>query len=467
MSVPSPPPSARVVARPVRSFAFLLPILAFGLAIYLGASAWMRRGPLISIQAAAGHGIRTGDALRYRGVEIGSVEAVKLARDLTEVLLDVRLEPDAAAVARSGSRFWVVRPHLALDSLEGLETIVGARYLAVVPGPLQADRQREFVALPEPPVTGMDEEGRLEILLESKDRRGLVRGAPLMYRGIQVGSVFSVGLADDARAVEVRAAIRAPYAELVREDTRFWESGGVDVSLGLGGLSVELESVRTLFVGGIALSTPTRPGQRVRTGHRFVLHEEPEAGWLTWQPALAMGSELLPPGTLVPELVRVRHAWEKGLWGWDKSRTGWCLPVSGGLVGPEDVLVRAQGAKERSEVLEFLGREIPLVHEAPWKDRGIARRSLVVPELTAWPLELVRAPVSGEDLLVLGDPAAAPIALAAPRLDPEGSVLLVDPAIVFENDWHGAAVVSRKDGKIVGVLLVGKGRGIVAPAPFE
>ena len=81
-----------------------------------------------------------------------------------------------------------------------------------------------------------------------------------------------------------------------REDSRFWERGGLDVDLGLGGLSVELESLRSFMVGGISLSTPTRPRARVRTGHRFVLHAEPEEEWLRWQPPLALGREPGPRG---------------------------------------------------------------------------------------------------------------------------------------------------------------------------
>ncbi len=469
-------PSARVEVQGSGSFSWILPVLAFALAVYLGASAWARRGVLIEVHVPAGHGIRTGDPLRYRGVSVGNVERVDLKDDLSEVILGVRLETDAAGIARAGARFWVVRPHLALDSVQGLETIVGARYLAVLPGPADATRQREFIALADPPVAGMEEEGVLEIVIEAPERHGLAPGAPINYRGIQIGSVFSVGLSSDARAVEIRAGIRPPFAELVREDTRFWEQGGVDFALGLGGLRVELESIRSLLVGGIALSTPTRPGPRVRTGHRFVLHPEPEESWLGWQPPLALGRELVPSGSRVPELVRAQHVWEKGVLGIDRSRAGWLLCLRDGWLGPADLLVHEDGAHEKSEAIELLGQRMGLSSEPLWAARGLALRALDVSLLAAdgglsafqpWPADLMRAPITGEDCLALGDPSAAPIALAAARLRADGDTLAVDPALSFDAEWHGASVVARSDGKLVGVLLVEKRKGRVVPAPFE
>jgi hypothetical protein len=468
-------PTASIEVRARRSFAWLLPLFAFALAIYLGASAWMRRGPLIEIRVPAGHGIRVGDDLRYRGVSVGMVECVDLADDLTEVMLGVRLEPAAGGLARAGSRFWIVRPHLALDGVQGLETVIGARYLGVLPGPLDSARQSEFIALAEPPVAGMGEEGVLEVVIEAGERHGLSPGAPIHYRGIEIGSVFSVGLASDARAVEVRAGIRAPFAELVREDSRFWQQGGVDFSLGLRGLRFEFESLRTLFVGGIALSTPTRPGARVRTGHRFYLHAEPEESWLTWQPPLALGRELLPAGARVPELVRAQHVFEQGVLGIDRSRAGWLLSLADGWVGPADLLTHEEGARAKTEGLELLGQRLALDGEPLWQARGLALRrlDLVPPEggalaaIQRWPEELTRAPISGEDCLALGDPASAPIALAATHLKAEGEFLHVDPALSFDAEWHGAAVVSRSDAKLVGLLLVEKRKGRISPAPFE
>ena len=54
----------------------------------------------------------------------------------------------------------------------------------------------------------------------------------------------------------------APHDQLVRDDSRFWNASGFDVSLGAGGVDVSVESLQSLLAGGIAFDTPTidRPG---------------------------------------------------------------------------------------------------------------------------------------------------------------------------------------------------------------
>ena len=151
----------------------------------------------------------------------------------------------------------------------GLETLVGPRYLAVLPG--DGTPRRHFIGFPEPPVVETTEPGDLEIILHASQRGGLRRGAPVTYRQIPVGIVRSVGLASDGGAVEARVHIEKPYAQLVREGTRFFSVGGFEADVGLTGVSLEVESLAALLTGGVALATPPDAGEIVRTGHRFVM----------------------------------------------------------------------------------------------------------------------------------------------------------------------------------------------------
>jgi len=468
---PHPLPTATLSRRPRFSPAWLLPLFAAALALYLGLSAWGARGVLIRVRAADGYGIRAGDPLRYRGINVGEVRAVELAEDLTEVLMEVRVDGAAGALARAGSRFWVVRPRVGLESVEGLETLLGTRHLGCLPGPQGAPAQREFVALEEAPLPGAAEEGGLDIVLEAPQRFGLAAGAPISFRQMPIGRVLSVGLSSDATAVEARARIRAPYRELVRTNSRFWEVGGLEFSLGMGGLDVSIDSARALLVGGIALATPTDPGEPVRTGHRFRLRAGPDEDWIDWKPALALGNALLPDGTPRPELLRAGVDWDEGFFSRAHSRSGWLLPFPNAVVGPADLL--APDTEEAA--LEVRGERLPLDRPAEAVVGGLARRHLRWPEVATWSTDRVRDLESKdgeatEDVLVWLEPNASPRALAAARLEPAENGWSIDPAIGFGEDWHGAAVLSRTDGKLVGILLVGEGSATVAelrPELFE
>src|SRR5207249_10501689 len=57
--------------------------------------------------------------VRYRGIAVGQIDAVNLVPDLGGVLITARLTAQSRELARSGSRFWVVRPQLHLTRVEG------------------------------------------------------------------------------------------------------------------------------------------------------------------------------------------------------------------------------------------------------------------------------------------------------------------------------------------------------------
>jgi len=68
--------------------------------------------------------------------------------------------------------------------------------------------------------------------------------------------------------------VRAPYHHFVRKNTRFWNAGGLDVSIDATGIKVDTESFVTLILGGIAFETPVNlePGDVAEEGDMFVLY---------------------------------------------------------------------------------------------------------------------------------------------------------------------------------------------------
>jgi paraquat-inducible protein B len=59
----------------------------------------------------------------------------------------------------------------------------------------------------------------------------------------------------------------------VRPDSRFWNAGGVSVSLGADGVDVSMESLEALLAGGIAFDTPDidKPGEAAAADAAFTL----------------------------------------------------------------------------------------------------------------------------------------------------------------------------------------------------
>ena len=59
-----------------------------------------------------------------------------------------------------------------------------------------------------------------------------------------------------------RAFIEAPYDQLVRRNTKFWNTSGLDLQIDTEGVRIDTESVLTLLMGGISFE----PTYRVLVG---------------------------------------------------------------------------------------------------------------------------------------------------------------------------------------------------------
>ena len=455
-------PTAVVKPRRRVSAAWIVPAVALVAAVWLGLEAWSARGVGVTVLLDEGYGLKPGDEVRYRGIPVGEVRKIELDDAAAGIRVTAALHPEAEHLARAGSRFWVVRPQLGFSRVAGLETLIGPRYLAVLPG--EGPRQRSFVGLPQPPVVDRQEPGDLEIIVTAREKGSVRRGAPVTFRQVTVGAVLSVGLTSDGGAVEARLHIDKAYAQLIRRGTRFWEARGVEATVGLTGLKVHVQSLETLLAGGVYLATPPDAGEVVRTGHRFVLESDPPENWVSWQPMAVIGSAMLPPGAVLPSPLRARVGWEQGwLISRERHRQGWVLQTDEGLLGPADLL-RPQDADQGTARLEVAGEVLPLDKDPAWDDRGMALVEVTVSP-SAWPSARRRRGEAPEDCLAVGDPTATPLPLAASRLVDGDGAWPVDPAVSVDESWHGAAVVARADGSLLGLLLVEKDGARVALLP--
>lgn len=281
------PGSGLPVAVPVEhrpSWLWLVPAAALCFALWIVWQVWRDRGTIVTVSFAQGHGIVAGDAVKFRGIEVGQVRDVTLNPQADAVLVRIALRPDAAELAREGTRFWLVRPEFGLQRVSGLETLIGARYIALSPG--GGEPARTFTGLDAPPVVGDRRPGDLQIIIQCARRGSLSPGSPVTFRQVQVGVVESVALSEDATHVEARAVVEAPYAHLVRDNSMFWDSGGIEIGVGLRGLTAAVESPAALIRGGVSFATPNDAGAPVASGHRFDLADKLEDSWLKWKPAL-------------------------------------------------------------------------------------------------------------------------------------------------------------------------------------
>jgi paraquat-inducible protein B len=287
----SAPPAPNVSRAPALSLIWVVPLLALAIGGWMGFRELHKRGPEITIAFANGSGVEAGKTvLEYKGVTAGRVEAVELIPGLGGVSVRLRLHKNAAALAHAGARFWLVHPEIGFSGVRGLDTLVTGVRLNVLPG--DGPPADHFTGLDQAPAPKVVDRGRT-FLLQSDRLGSLTTGAPVFYRQFKVGQVETSRLSDDSTVVLVRIHLEAPYVDLVRTNTQFWNAGGFSFKVSLfGGAELKDTSLESLVTGGVAFATPDDvPLAPVAAdGARFTLAPEANKDSLKWAPKIPIKS---------------------------------------------------------------------------------------------------------------------------------------------------------------------------------
>ncbi len=266
---------------------WVVPILALLIGGWLVWHNMSSKGPLIKVTFETADGITVGKTeIRCRSVKVGYVDDVDLSDDLSSVTVAIRIDPEAQHLLRRGTAFWVVRPRVSGTDISGLGTFLTGAYIELDPGPPGHADRREFVGLERPPVTSSSVPGR-RLVLTADEAGSLIQGSPVYYRGYEVGRIESRGLLKDGSSIKYDVFIRQDYGWLVTENTRFWNTSGIDVVMGADGVKLRTPSFQAMVSGGAEFGVPPgiEPGPQVADGQSFTLHRNyDEAMHSTFKP---------------------------------------------------------------------------------------------------------------------------------------------------------------------------------------
>jgi len=278
---------------------------------------WMKRGPTIEIRFQTAADIEPGKtAIRFRAVQIGTVSDVSLGKQ-SGVVVTGQMSREAEPYLVEGARFWVVKPRVGLGEVSGLSTLVSGAYIALARGPKGAKKRDRFTGLERPPLD-LGQSGALRVELEAKRMAGVADGDPVYHREVEVGRVAGHELAKGGESVVIHVPIAEPYTGLLHENTRFWNASGLHAEIDLQGAKLDIESLRSLLVGGIAFETPGRARGQVAAGHRFPLFAHRKQALQAYEESLGLqvtlkaqsldsirvGTEVLYRGVAVGKVLR-------------------------------------------------------------------------------------------------------------------------------------------------------------------
>ncbi|WP_130835218.1 PqiB family protein [[Erwinia] mediterraneensis] len=242
-------------------------------------------GSQIKLLTYDGSKLSAGMPIRYLGINVGQIESLALSADKNQVVAKAVLYPEYEQdFARNGSRFSVVSPEISAAGVNHLETLLQP-YVNVDPGKGRPARTFE---LQESTITDSRYLNGLNIYVDASEAGSLSVGTPVLFRGVEVGTVTGTTLGTMADRVQIALRISKKYQHLVRNNSVFWLASGYNLDFGLVGGVVKTGTFQQFIRGGIQFATPpTVPlAPQATPNKHFLLLDEMPKEWRNWGTAI-------------------------------------------------------------------------------------------------------------------------------------------------------------------------------------
>ena len=255
---------------------WLVPIIALVVTLVIAWNAYADRGAVIEVEFADATGVTPGEtALRFREITVGQVESVSFTADLSRVVVKIRVDKDVAPYIDADASFWIVRPQVTAQGVTRLDTVLTGSFIEGYWDANVAAPQDRFVGQDRAPLIREDTPGT-QVTLAMENADGISEGAPVLYRGVQVGRMENIRLAGSEDQVIADAFIEAPHDKRLTTSTVFWDTSGFSLSLGASGVSFSVNSLSSVLQGGVAFDTLVSGGRPVEGGHVYTLQPDEE-----------------------------------------------------------------------------------------------------------------------------------------------------------------------------------------------
>ena len=268
-----PSAEAKVHIAKWSAWIWLVPAVAVFVAGWLVVRYGFFGGGDITVRFAEARGLDRYSPVRFRGAKVGTVQKITIDQNLGQVAVRISMDASMNHALKTGTRFWIVEPGLESGGIGGL---LSGTYVGIAPG--SGDDTRDFVGQEYAPVLSPPEKG-LTVILEGQGVGAIEGGTPVVHGGMRVGRVLGSQYDEKRGLTSVSVFVVQRFANEVRQSTRFWRGGGLNVQLSGAGLSMGGNGgIASLLSSPVAFSTPeVLAGAPVANGTRFQLYESPAA----------------------------------------------------------------------------------------------------------------------------------------------------------------------------------------------
>lgn len=270
--------TAEVVPRQGISIVWFIPFIALIFGGWLGVKALSEQGVFITIEFENGSGIVPKKTeVRYKGLVTGMVSKVVPSDDLQSVIAEVEMTKSFADYLTQETQFWLVSADISLKGISGLDTLLSGSYINIIPDTdKKAKSQDHFIALNEAPELDMTTPG-LHLTLKSSVLGSISEDSPITFKQIPIGYVTGYHYDEESQDINIAIFIEQDYAHLIKENSLFWNTSGVQVTASLtAGIKVNSGSLGSILGGGIAVDTLSYQEKLspATNGQTFPLHAD-------------------------------------------------------------------------------------------------------------------------------------------------------------------------------------------------
>ncbi|PKI15838.1 PqiB family protein [Colwellia sp. 12G3] len=269
---------AEVVPRQGISIIWFVPFIALIFGLWLTVKVVSEQGTFITIEFDNGSGIIPNKTeVRYKGLVTGLVKKVVPSRDLQRVIAEVEISKDFTDYLTENTSFWLVSADISLQGISGLDTLISGSYITIMPDTNKdADSQSNFIALSEAPTLDMSTPG-LHLTLHTDILGSISENSPISFKQIPIGYVTGYHYIESSKKIAINIYIRPEFAHLVKENSLFYNTSGVQVTASLsGGVKVNTDSLAAIMAGGISVDTLAYQTELspAKNGQTFPLHAD-------------------------------------------------------------------------------------------------------------------------------------------------------------------------------------------------
>lgn len=167
-----------------------------------------------------------GSQIVYRKIPIGEVYSYKLDNDGNSVLIKAFINNEYAHIITDESRFWNVSGAGAQIGFNGVDVqfeslsalITGAIAVDSPDGGEPIEQNREFKLYRDLKTAGRGIPIKIELPDDNKIRHS---GAPIMYRGLEIGQITDLSFSEGRNNIVASAAIQPSFSDMLNTGSQF------------------------------------------------------------------------------------------------------------------------------------------------------------------------------------------------------------------------------------------------------